>query len=94
MKKLFQFIKNLFVKVDELEQKVEKMVEESGLSTEIKDKVKKTIKKLDDIETKAKKVVDEVEVAEEKVEVAIKTKNIKDITDAVSSVQNAATNAS
>jgi hypothetical protein len=33
MKKLFQFIKNLFVKVDELEQKVEKM-SSLGLSKE------------------------------------------------------------
>ena len=39
MKKLFQFIKNLFVKIDQLEEKVEKMVEESGLSEEIKEKV-------------------------------------------------------
>jgi hypothetical protein len=57
----FHFIKNLFVKVDKLEQEVEQMVEKSNASPEVKAKVKKTIKKLDEIEEQAKEVVAQAE---------------------------------
>jgi ABC-type transporter Mla subunit MlaD len=65
MKKLIDFIKNLFVKVDKLEQEVEQMVEKSNASPEVKAKVKKTIKKLDELEEQAKEVVAQAEVAVE-----------------------------
>jgi outer membrane murein-binding lipoprotein Lpp len=63
MKKLVDFIKNLFVKVDKLEQEVEQMVEKSNASPELKAKVKNTIKKLDEIEDQAKVAVAQAEVA-------------------------------
>jgi hypothetical protein len=63
MKKLIDFIKNLFVKVDKLEQEVEQMVEKSNASPELKAKVKNTIKKLDEIEDQAKVAVAQAEVA-------------------------------
>jgi outer membrane murein-binding lipoprotein Lpp len=65
MKKLIDFIKNLFVKVDKLEQEVEQMVEKSNASPELKAKVKNTIKKLDEIEDQAKVAVAQAEVAVE-----------------------------
>ena len=68
MKKLVEFIKNLFVKVDKLEQEVEQMVEKSNTSPEFKAKVKKTLKKIDEIEEQTK---DAVIDAAEKVEVAV-----------------------
>lgn len=74
MKKLIEFIKNLFVKVDKLEQEVEKMVENSNASAETKAKVKKTIKKLDTIEDEVKAVVAKAEVVAEVTETPKKKK--------------------
>jgi biopolymer transport protein ExbB/TolQ len=65
MKKLVEFIKNLFVKVNKLEQEVEQMVEKSNASPEVKAKVKNTIKKLDEIENQANETIAQVEVAVE-----------------------------
>lgn len=68
MKKLVEFIKNLFVKVDKIEQEVEQMVEKSNASPETKAKVKKALKKIDAVEEQAKETVID---AAEKVEVAV-----------------------
>jgi len=68
MKKLIDFIKNLFVKVDKIEQEVEKMVEESNTSPENKAKVKKTLKKIDEVGEQVKETVTE---AVAQVEVAV-----------------------
>jgi hypothetical protein len=68
MKKLVEFIKNLFVKVDKIEQEVEQMVEKSNVSPAVKAKVKKALKKIDAVEEQAKEVVID---AAEKVEVAV-----------------------
>jgi hypothetical protein len=65
MKKLIQFIKGLFVKVDKLEQEVEKLVEESNVSPSVKAKVKKTLKKIDEVENEVKAVVAKAEVVAE-----------------------------
>jgi len=65
MKKLLEFIKNLFVKVDKLEKEVEQMVEKSNASPEVKAKVKKTLKKIDEIESEVKSVVAKAEVVSE-----------------------------
>lgn len=74
MKKLIEFVKNLFVKVDKLEQEVEKMVENSNASPATKAKVKKTIKKLDAIEDEVKAVVAKAEVVAEVTETPKKKK--------------------
>lgn len=74
MKKLIEFVKNLFVKVDKLEQEVEQMVEKSNASPEIKAKVKKTIKKLDAIESEVKAAVAKAEVVAEVTETPKKKK--------------------
>lgn len=68
MKKLVEFIKNLFVKVDKLEQEVEQMVEKSNTSPEVKAKVKKVLKKIDAVEEQVKETVTE---AVAQVEVAV-----------------------
>jgi len=94
MKKIFDFIKNLFVKADQIEQKVEAFVEKSDfISPTIKKNVKSALKKVDELEAKTKKVVDKAEVAEEKIETAIKNKDIVSATIAVESVKEVATDA-
>ncbi len=58
MKKLFQFLKSLFVKIDVIEDKVEKMVDDSKmLSEEQKKKIKKGLDKFDEIEENVEDVV-------------------------------------
>ena len=92
MKKIFDFIKNLFVKANQIEQKVEEFVEKSDfISPTIKKDVKSALKKVDELEAKTKKVVDKAEVAEEKIETAIKNKDIVSATIAVESVKEVAT---
>jgi len=94
MKKIFDFIKNLFVKANQIEQKVEEFVEKSDfISPTIKKDVKSALKKVDELEAKTKKVVDKAEVAEEKIETAIKNKDIVSATIAVESVKEVATDA-
>jgi hypothetical protein len=88
MKKLFQFIKNLFVKLDVLEEKVEKAVESSKLlSAEQKAKIKKGLSDFDKFEENIEDVVDESEIAAEKIKKAVKSKNLTDVTAAVESVK-------
>jgi hypothetical protein len=94
MKKIFDFIKNLFVKADQIEKTVGEFVENSDFISEtIKKDVKSTLKKVDEFEAKAKKVVDKAEVAEEKIETAIKNKDIVSATLAIESVKDVATDA-
>ena len=58
MKKLFDFIKNLFAKADEIEQKVEQFVAKSDfISPTIKKDVQSTLNKVNELEAKTKKVV-------------------------------------
>jgi len=91
MKKLFQFIKNLFVKLDVLEEKVEKAVDGSKLlSVEQKAKIKKGLSDFDKFEENIEDVVEEAEVAAEKVEKAVKSKNLVDVTDAFESTKKVA----
>jgi hypothetical protein len=94
MKKIFDFIKNLFVKADQIEQKVGKFVENSDfISPTIKKDVQSALKKVDELEAKTKKVVDKAEVAEQKIKTAIKNKDIVSATLAVESVKDVATDA-
>ena len=93
MKKLFDFIKNLFAKADLIEQKVEQFVEKSNLSAEVKKDVQSALNKVNEFEAKAKKVVDKAEVVGEKVETAIKNKDIVSATIAVESVKDVASDA-
>ena len=74
MKKLIEFIKNLFVKVDKLEQEVGQMVENSNASPETKAKVKKIINKIEEIESEVKSVVAKAEVVAEVTETPKKKK--------------------
>jgi phage shock protein A len=91
MKKLFEFIKGLFVKLDVLEEKVEKIVDDSKLlSAEQKAKVKKGLNDFDKFEENIEDVVEEAEVAAAKVEKAVKSKNLVDAAAAVESVKNVA----
>jgi hypothetical protein len=93
MKKLFDFIKNLFAKADAVEQKVEQLVEKSNLSSTIKKDVQSALKKVDELEAKTKKVVAKAEKAEQKIETAIKNKDIVSATIAVESVKDVASDA-
>ena len=94
MKKIFDFIKNLFSKADALEKKVEEFVENNDfISTETKKTIKSKLNKLDELEEKAKKVVEKAEKVEEKVETAIKNKDIVSATIAVDSVKDIALDA-
>jgi hypothetical protein len=94
MKKLFEFIKGLFVKLDVLEEKVEKIVDDSKLlSAEQKAKVKKGLSDFDKFEEKIEDVVEESEVAAVSVEKAVKSKNLADVTAAVESAKKVATKA-
>jgi hypothetical protein len=94
MKKIFDFIKNLFSKADALEKKVENFVENSDfISTETKKTIKSKLNKLDELEEKAKKVVNKTEVAEQKIETAIKNKDIVSATIAVESIKDIASDA-
>jgi len=94
MKKLFDFIKNLFAKADEIEQKVEQFVAKSDfISPTIKKDVQSALNKVNELEAKTKKVVAKVEIAEEKIETAIKNKDIVSATIAVASVKDVATDA-
>jgi hypothetical protein len=94
MKKIFDFIKNLFVKADQIEQKVAEFVEKSDfISPTIKKDVQSALKKVDELEAKTKKVVDKTEIAEQKIETAIKNKDIVSATLAVESVKDVATDA-
>ena len=74
MKKLVEFIKNLFVKVDKIEQEVEQMVEKSDVSPSVKAKVKKTLNKIDAVEDEVKAVVAKAEVVAEVTETPKKKK--------------------
>jgi len=94
MKKLFDFIKNLFAKADEIEQKVEQFVAKSDfISPTIKKDVQSTLNKVNELEAKTKKVVAKVEVAEQKITTAIKNKDIVSATIAVESVKDVASDA-
>jgi archaellum component FlaC len=94
MKKLFDFIKNLFAKADEIEQKVEQFVAKSDfISPTIKKDVQSALNKVNELEAKTKKVVAKVEVAEKKIETAIKNKDIVSATIAVESVKDVASDA-
>jgi archaellum component FlaC len=94
MKKLFDFIKNLFAKADEIEQKVEQFVAKNDfISPTIKKDVQSTLNKVNELEAKTKKVVAKVEVAEQKITTAIKNKDIVSATIAVASVKDVASDA-
>jgi len=91
MKKIFDFIKSLFSKADVLEKKVENFVENSDfISTETKKTIKSKLNKLDDLEAKAKNIVEKAEKAEDKIETAIKNKDIVSATIAVESIKDIA----
>jgi archaellum component FlaC len=94
MKKLFDFIKNLFAKADEIEQKVEQFVAKSDfISPTIKKDVQSALNKVNELEAKTKKVVAKVEIAEEKIATAIKNKDVVSATIAVASVKDVASDA-
>ena len=88
MKKLFTFLKSLFVKVDVLEEKVGKIVENSTLlSAEQKAKVKQGLNDFDKFEENVEDVVEESEIAVENVKKVAKSKNLADAAAAVESVK-------
>ena len=92
MKKIFDFIKNLFAKAEQIEKKVGEFVETSDfISDAVKKDVKSALKKVDEFEDKAKKVVDKAEVVEEKIETAIKNKDIVSATIAFESAKDIVT---
>jgi archaellum component FlaC len=86
IKKLFSFIKGLFVKIDKLEEQAEILIDKSakyapGLAAD----AKKALHAIDEIEEKLEAQIIESEVVAEKVEKAVKTKNLADVTDAFES---------
>jgi methyl-accepting chemotaxis protein len=89
MKKLFAFLKSFFVKVDQLEDKVEKFVDESKfINEEQKKKIKKTLDKVDQVGENIEDVVVKAEVAHEKISKVVKSKNLVDATQAVDAVKD------
>ena len=94
MKKIFNFIKSIFSKADALEKKVEEFVEKSDfISTETKKTIKSKLNKLDDLEAKAKNIVEKVEKTEDKIETAIKNKDIVSAVTAIESVKDVVSDA-
>jgi mevalonate kinase len=84
MKKLFQFLKSLFVKLDILEDKVEKAVADSKLlSEEQKKKIKENLDKFDKIEENVEDVVEKAEIAAEKVIDVVEHKKLESVGDAI-----------
>lgn len=86
IKKLFSFIKGLFVKIDKLEEQAEILIDKSakyapGLAAD----AKKALHIIDEIEEKLEAQINESEVVAEKIEKAIETKNMVDATDAFNS---------
>lgn len=89
MKKLFAFLKSLFIKIDVLEEKANKFVDETTLlSVEQKKKAKKTLSDIDKIEENIEDVVEKAEVAADKVVDVVEHKNIADVGDAINSVKD------
>lgn len=86
LKKIYSFIKRLFVKIDKLEEQAEVLIDKSakyapGLASD----AKKALHAIDEIEEKLESQIDESEVVAEKIEKAVNTKNITDATDAFNS---------
>lgn len=89
MKKLFAFLKSLFSKIDVLEEKANKFVDETTLlSAEQKKKAKKTLSDIDKIEENLEDVVETAEVAADKIVDVVEHKNIGAIGDAINSVKD------
>jgi hypothetical protein len=86
IKKLFAFIKGLFIKIDKLEAQAETLIDKSskyapGLASD----AKKALYAVDEIEEKLEAQIDESEVVVGKIQKAVETKKIADITDAFNS---------
>jgi methyl-accepting chemotaxis protein len=86
LKKIYSFIKKLFVKIDKLEEQAEVLIDKSakyapGLASD----AKKALNAIDEIEEKLEAQIDESQSVAEKIEKAIKTKNMSDATDAYNS---------
>jgi histidine ammonia-lyase len=92
MKKLFAFLKSLFVKIDVLEEKANKFVDETTLlSAEQKKKAKKALSDIDKVEENIEDVVEKAEVAADKVVDVVENKNIASVGDAINSVKDVIT---
>ena len=86
IKKLFAFIKGLFVKIDKLEEQAEILIDKSakyapGLAAD----AKKALHAIDEIGEKLEAQIDESQAVAEKIEKAVKSKNLADATDAFKS---------
>ena len=86
IKKLFSFIKGLFVKIDKLEEQAEVLIDKSakyapGLASD----AKKALHTIDEIEEKLEAQIDESEIVAEKIEKAVDTKNMADVADTINS---------
>lgn len=86
IKKLFTFIKGLFVKLDKLEEQAEILIDKSakyapGLAAD----AKKVLHAIDEVEEKLEAQIDKSEIVAEKIEKAVETKNMADVTDAFES---------
>lgn len=89
MKKLFAFLKSLFFKIDKLEERANKFVDETTLlSAEQKKKAKKTLSDIDRIEENIEDVVEKAEIAADKVIDVIENKNIASVGEAINSVKD------
>jgi len=92
MKKLFAFLKSLFVKIDVLEEKANKFVDETTLlSAEQKKKAKKALSDIDKVEENIEDVVEKAEVAADNVVDVVENKNIASVGDAINSVKDVIT---
>jgi archaellum component FlaC len=86
IKKIFSFIKGLFVKIDKLEKQAEVLIDKSakyapGLASDAKN----ALHKIDEIEERVEAQINESEVVAEKIEKAVETKDMGDVADAIKS---------
>jgi hypothetical protein len=86
LKKIFSFIKGLFVKIDKLEEQAEVLIDKSakyapGLASD----AKKVLHKIDEIEEKLESQINKSDVVAEKIEKAVETKDMADVADAIKS---------
>lgn len=89
MKKLFAFLKSLFFKIDILQEKANKFVDNTTiLSAEQKKKAKKTLIDIDKVEENIEDVVEKAEIAIDKVLDVVENKNINSVGEAINSVND------
>jgi len=86
IRKIYSFIKGLFNKIDNLQEKVKVWIDKSAkYAPGVASDAKKALNTIDEIEEKLEAQIDESQEVVEKIEKAVKTKNMADATEAFNS---------